>query len=238
MTLGCRCLTVAVQPLQKMSSLKLLTLGLLAALIASCSLVEAATNATSHDGNSPFLQMLFDKYGKDGVISYSGFELLLKKVGIVVVSPPGDDQKLSDLEHAQAHSQHPAHGHHSDAGEKHVIDNHSTGLHEHAHSEWNETHTAGEAGASGEKERGSKEKGGRDHENGADVADSVQGSQGQKSRRTRSVGEDDHTKHYLHAGQLEKQVSYCKISHLNNLVDAFKINTYCSCLSNTRWDST
>ncbi|KAK2145924.1 hypothetical protein NP493_3820g00000 [Ridgeia piscesae] len=221
-----------------MSSLKLLTLGLLAALIASCSLVEAATNATSHDGNSPFLQMLFDKYGKDGVISYSGFELLLKKVGIVVVSPPGDDQKLSDLEHAQAHSQHPAHGHHSDAGEKHVIDNHSTGLHEHAHSEWNETHTAGEAGASGEKERGSKEKGGRDHENGADVADSVQGSQGQKSRRTRSVGEDDHTKHYLHAGQLEKQVSYCKISHLNNLVDAFKINTYCSCLSNTRWDST
>ena len=194
-----------------MSSLTLLRLGLLAALVACCSLVEGATNATSHDGDSLFLQLLFDKYGQDGVISYSGFELLLKKVGIVVVSPPGDDRKLSELGHAQAHSQHPAHGHHSNAEETHVIDDHSTGLHEHehVHSEGNETHSPGEAGTLVEKGRGSREKGGRDDGKGADVAGSVQGSQGQKSRGTRSVGEDDHTKHYLHAGQREKQVSHC-----------------------------
>ena len=197
-----------------MSSLKLLRLGLLAALVASCSLVEAATNATSHDGDSQFLQMLFDKYGEDGVISYSGFELLLKNVGIVVVSPAGDDRKSSELEHAQAHSQHPVHGHHSAAEEKHVIDDHSTGLHEHehAHSEGNETHTPGEAGEKGEKGRGSREKGGTGDGKGADVAGSVEGSHGQKSRGTRSVGEDDHTKHYLHAGQREKQVSYSMFS--------------------------
>ena len=197
-----------------MASLKLiLRLCVLAVTVASCTSMETATNASSFNGKSQFLQKLFDKYGKDDVISYSSFERLLRNVGITVVPQSSHDRKLNRSEHSQAHLLHPADGHHSDVEEEHLDAGVRDGLHAQVHApispaDWNETQTIGSATTSHPgrgKRRGIK---GR---KGAAVVTGVRGrgKTGGSTRDKRSVGEDDHTKQHLHAVPRGRQVSYC-----------------------------
>lgn len=158
--------------------------------------METATNASSFNGKSQFLQKLFDKYGKDDVISYSSFERLLRNVGITVVPQSSHDRKLNRSEHSQAHLLHPADGHHSDVEEEHLDAGVRDGLHAQVHApispaDWNETQTIGSA-TTYHPGRGKR-----------------RGKTGGSTRDKRSVGEDDHTKQHLHAVPRGRQVSYC-----------------------------
>ena len=95
-----------------MSSFCLRLSLILIAVVASTLALENATNASSFHGNSQFLQMLFDKYGKDGIISYEAFERLMSKVGIAVVPQTGDtEMKSNGSQHEQGALPRPGHDH-------------------------------------------------------------------------------------------------------------------------------
>ena len=87
---------------------------MLSAVVPSSMSLESATNASSFHGNSQFLQMLFEKYGKEGVIPYDAFERLLRRVGIVVV--PQSDHNGRKFRSEQAQAPHPFHDHRNESG--------------------------------------------------------------------------------------------------------------------------